>query len=71
MEPGQRIAIKAAFVQKYDLPFENRGLDVSVMRIKARGTITENSGSGDRVSVDWDPAFTLREWYFYTYMKTI
>ena len=71
MEPGQSIAIKAAFVQKYELPFENRGVDVSVMRIKARGTITENSGSGDRVSVDWDPAFTPRDWYFYTYMKTI
>ena len=71
MDPGQRIAIKAAFVQKHDLPFENRGVDVSVMRIKARGTIIANPGTGDRVSVDWDPNFKPRDWYFYTYMKTI
>ena len=71
MEPGQRIAIKAAFVQKHDLPFENRGVDVSVMRIKARGTITANHSTGERVSVDWDPDFAPRDWYFHTYMKTI
>jgi AAA domain (dynein-related subfamily) len=71
MEPGQRIAIKAAFVQKRDLPFDNRGVDVSVMRIKARGTITQNPGTGDRVSVDWEPEVISRDWYFYTYMKTI
>lgn len=71
MEPGQRIAIKAAFVQKHDLPFENRGADVSVMRIKARGTISANHGTGEQVSVDWDPDFAPRDWYFHTYMKTI
>ena len=42
------------------------------MAIKAIGTITENPNDGKRVRVDWtgreDPA---REWYFYTYQRTI
>ncbi len=42
MKIGDRIAIKSAFVQKLNLPFDNRGKSVSVMRVKARGTITAN-----------------------------
>ena len=72
MRAGDRIAIKAAYVRKRGLPFDNRGESVSVMAIKATGTITENLNDGKRVRVDWtareDPA---REWYFYTYQKTI
>jgi hypothetical protein len=51
MQAGQRIAIKAAFVQRHALPFENHGIDVSAMRIKATGTITATAGDGSRVSV--------------------
>jgi hypothetical protein len=71
MQAGQRIAIKAAFVQRHALPFENYGIDVSVMRIKATGTITATAGDGSRVSVDWDANHAPREWYFYTHRKTI
>lgn len=71
MEVGQRIAIKAAFVQRHDLPFENNGANTSVLRIKARGTITANSGDGARVSVDWESGFEPRDWYFYTNRRTI
>lgn len=71
MKVGERIAIKAAFVQRHKLPFENRGHNASVMRIKARGVITANDGSGERVSVDWDDNFESRDWYFYTYRPTI
>lgn len=71
MEPGERIAIKAAFVQKHNLPFDGRGNNVSVMRIKARGVITVNLGDGERVQVEWDPTFDARDWYFYTYRATI
>ena len=68
MRPGDRIAIKAAYRRKHGLPFDSRGELVSVMAIKATGTITENLGDGKRVRVDWnaqeDPA---REWYLHVY----
>src|SRR5690606_30056127 len=38
MKPGDKVAIKAAFVQKRNMPFDNRGKPVSCMRIKAVGT---------------------------------
>jgi hypothetical protein len=71
MKPGEQIAIKAAFVQKHNLPFDNRGKNVSVLRIKARGVIRENPGDGAHVLVDWEKSFTPRDWYFYTYRPTI
>jgi MoxR-like ATPase len=71
MKAGERIAIKAAFVQKHNLPFDGRGNAVSVMRIKARGVITANHDDGERVQVEWDVAFSARDWYFYTYRATI
>ncbi|NYS26586.1 AAA family ATPase [Rhodobacteraceae bacterium 2376] len=71
MRPGDRIAIKASFVQKFDLPFDNRGKPVSVMRIKAVGTVTENMGDGRTVKVDWRPLDPPRDWLFYTYRSTV
>jgi len=71
MKPGDRIAIKASFVQKHRLPFDLGGAAVSCMRIKATGKITENRGDGKTVTVDWDPPFEPRDWYFYTYRTTI
>ena len=72
MRTGDRIAIKSTYTRKHDLPFDNRGESVSVMAIKAIGTITENLNDGKRVRVDWtareDPP---REWYFYTHQPTI
>jgi 5-methylcytosine-specific restriction protein B len=47
--PGDKIAIKAAFRQKKGLPFDNKGHDVGIMRIKARGTVTVNPGDGRRL----------------------
>ena len=71
MQPGERIAIKATYTQKHDLPFDNRGLTASVMAIKAIGTITENPGDGRHVKVDWAPINPPKLWYFYTYQPTI
>jgi len=71
MKPGDRIAIKAGFVQKRNLPFDVGGKSVSVMRIKATGVIVENLNDGRRVKVAWDPSFPPRDWYFYTYRTTI
>lgn len=67
MKPGDKIAIKAAYVRKKGLAFDNRGLSVSVMGIKAVGEITSNPGDGLTVKVDWKERYEQpREWYFYT-----
>jgi 5-methylcytosine-specific restriction enzyme B len=71
MRPGDRIAIKSSFVQKYRLPFDIGGRQVSAMRIKARGIILENAGDGRMVRVAWDPATKYRDWYFYTFRHTV
>lgn len=71
MQPGERIAIKAAYTRKHGLPFDNRGCSVSVMGIKAIGTITENLNDGKRVKVSWGKTEPVREWYFYTHRGTI
>ena len=71
MQPGDRIAIKSTYIRKHDLPFDNRGKAVSVMALKAIGTITENLNDGKRVRVDWTKQEPLREWYFFTYRSTI
>ncbi|MFZ1413668.1 MAG: AAA family ATPase [Defluviicoccus sp.] len=71
MRPGDRIAIKAAFVQKYKLPFDNLGKPVSCMRIKAIGTIAANVGDGKTVKVDWERLDPPRDWFFYTYRVTV
>jgi 5-methylcytosine-specific restriction protein B len=71
MQPGDRIAIKSTFTRKHKLPFDNRGNHVSVMAIKAIGTITENLNDGKRVRVSWTKQEPQREWYFYTYREVI
>lgn len=71
IQVGDRIAIKATYTRKNELPFENRGQSVSVMAIKAIGRVMENVGDGRRLKVDWKPVEPLREWYFYTNRNTV
>lgn len=71
MKPGDRVAIKAAFTRKHDLPFASKGHPASVMAIKATGVITANAGDGYNVTVEWDPPAPVREWYFYTSRLTV
>ncbi len=71
MRPGDRIAIKSSYTRKHGLPFDTRGHAVSVMAIKAVGTITENLNDGKRVKVDWTKVEPVREWYFYTHRGTV
>lgn len=71
MKPGDRIAIKSTFVQRHDLPFNSHGRSVSVMRIKAIGTVTRNHGDGRVVDVEWEQDLKPRDWYFYTYRTTV
>ncbi len=71
MRPGDRIAIKAAYIRKKGFNFETHGNFVSVMGIKATGTILENAGDGRNIKVAWIPVDPIREWYFYTYQRTV
>ncbi len=70
IRPGDQIALKASFAKKR-VPFDVGGKSVSVMRIKATGTVLDNTGDGRMVKVDWDPPAEPRDWYFYTYRTTI
>ena len=71
IQPGDRIAVKSSYTRKHGLPFDNRGQSVSVMSIKAVGTVTANPGDGRKVKVDWTVLESPREWYFYTGRGTI
>ena len=71
MQPGDRIAIKASFVKRIGLPFENQNQHVSCMRIKAIGTVTEAATDGRTIKVDWQRFDKPRDWYFYTYRVTV
>ncbi|MEQ1581440.1 MAG: AAA family ATPase [Steroidobacteraceae bacterium] len=71
MRPGDRIAVKSSYTRKHGLPFDNRDQAVSVMAIKAIGTITENLNDGRHVRVAWIKVDPMREWYFYTHRGTV
>ncbi len=71
IQVGDRIAIKSSYTRKHDLPFDNRGQAVSVMAVKAIGTVKENLGDGRTLKVDWKPFDPPREWYFYTNRSTV
>lgn len=71
IQVGERIAIKSAYTRKNNLPFDNNGKYVSVMSIKAIGTVTENKDDGWNISVDWEVCDPIKEWYFNTNRQTI
>lgn len=73
MKPGERIAIKAAFTRKNDLPFDIGAQTAAVMAIRATGTIIDNPGDGDQVSVAWDEPAAVpdEDWYFWTSRNTV
>ena len=71
IQVGDRIAIKSAYTRRQGLPFDNRGQTVSVMAIKATGTVKENLGDGRTLKVDWKHFDPPREWYFYTNRTTV
>ncbi len=71
METGDRIAIKASYTRRHNLPFDNAGEMVSVLAIKVVGTISANLNDGRRVRVNWLPTGPTREWYFFTHRGTV
>jgi hypothetical protein len=60
---GDRIAIKAKYNQKNNLPFNNYGKKVGAMRIKAIGVVTENPGDGRNLKVNWEKLDPCKVWY--------
>ena len=71
IRPGDRVAIKSSYTRKHELPFDNRGHDVSVMAVKATGIVKDNPGDGRRLSVEWKPLDSPLQWYFWTYRGTV
>lgn len=68
---GDRVAIKTVYVQKNNLPFNNYGCDVSCMKVKVIGEVTENLGDGRTLKVKWEPLAQEHLIYLYTYWHTI
>ena len=71
VRPGDRIAIKARYGRRHELPFDNRGKYVPGMLIKATGIVTENMRDGQTLRVNWTRVSPPREWYFSLYAQTI
>ena len=73
VQPGDRIAIKAQFIQRNrpGLPFNDRGFRVPGMVIKATGVVTANMRNGRHLRVDWTSVNPPRDWYFSSYRQTI
>lgn len=68
---GDKIVIKSAYTRKNGLPFDNKGRFVSVMVIKAIGTVIENYLDGHKLKVEWEVLKQPKEWYFFTGRNTI
>ena len=71
MKAGDRIAIKSSSTQKNNLPFNALGNTVSLMTIKAIGTVVANRGDGITVEVEWANDYHTKQWYFYTNRQTV
>ena len=72
MRPGDRIAVKAVFAQKRNLPFPNPAEHtVGGMYIKAIGMVANNPGNGLYIGVDWTPVNPPRAWYFAQFRQTV
>ena len=76
MQSGDRIAIKSFFnsPNRPDVPFDDRGHNVTGMEIKATGVIVQHLPSVNgrrRVKVDWTPASPPRTFYFSAYQQTV
>ena len=63
IKPGDKIAIKATYTKKNNLPFNNNNKSVSTMSIKAIGVVTENFYDGRNIKVDWTKINPIKEWY--------
>lgn len=72
MRVGERIAVRTRRNITDDVPFDNRGLPVSVMDFHLRGVVSENPGDGCSVKVRWEaPQTKLARFYLYTSQDTV
>ena len=76
MQPGDRIAIKSFFnsPNRPNLPFDDRGHNVTGMEIKATGVIVQHLprvNGRRRVKVDWTRVSPPRTFYFSSYQQTV
>jgi hypothetical protein len=71
MAVGDKIAIKITSKQTSELPFDNKRLGVSVMTIKATGTITNKREDNKTIDVEWNVLEVPKKWYFFTYMDSV
>lgn len=71
MKVGDRIALKATHNKKNNIPFNTNGKLASVMEIKAVGIVKKNDYNGKKIGVCWTKTDTLKEWYFFTFIRSI
>ncbi len=67
---GDRVAVKSTYTRRQGLPFDNHGLIVSCMDVKALGTVIENLGDGRNLKIEWEVDFEPVTLYLYTYIAT-
>lgn len=59
---GEKIVIKSTYTKK-NVPFNAGGKTISVLGIKAIGTVTGNSQDGKNLTVEWIKVDPKKEWY--------
>ena len=68
---GDKIAIKSTSVQSKNIPFDVGKKPVSVMSIKAIGTVIKNYGDGKKLDVAWEKLDPPKYWYFFTFIARV
>ncbi|WP_062398365.1 hypothetical protein [Methanogenium cariaci] len=68
---GDKIAIKSSYNQQKNLPFDAGNKKVSVMAVKAIGTVTKNYGNGKKLNVEWEKLDNPKKWFLFRSMLTV
>lgn len=68
---GDKIAIKSTSVQSKNILFDVGKKPVSVMSIKAIGTVIKNYGDGKKLDVAWERLDPPKYWYFFTFIARV
>ena len=68
---GDLIALKSSYTKSKNLPFNNNGKAVSVMKIKTIGKVSKNPKNGKILHIDYQKNYKAKEIYGCSYRKTI
>ncbi|WP_206049395.1 hypothetical protein [Novosphingobium sp. PC22D] len=71
MRPGDRIVMRDFLANQRTPPFENNGVPVTAMKIRATGIVKTASTDGISIDVDWTRLPEERLWWLYTSNATI